>query len=56
MSLIPTLTGRYKIIDKENNFVISDTSADDAGNYTCSIPETGESATIEVIGKFSYDF
>lgn len=50
VSLVPSLKGRYEIHDKENNFIIRDTTPDDDGTYTCSIPEVG-SATIEVIGK-----
>lgn len=53
ISEIKSLNGRYEIHDKENNFIIRDTTVDDAGLYTCSIPALGESAQIDVVGKFN---
>lgn len=52
LSAIAHLQGRYEI--KEDNLIIKDTTADDDGNYTCSITETNEEATIQVIGRRYY--
>lgn len=45
---IPHLKGRFEI--HAGNLIIKDTKVEDDGNYTCSIPETKEEATIQVIG------
>lgn len=47
----PVLIGRYEIIDKEHKFIIPKPDVTDAGNYTCSVPELGKSADIQVIAN-----
>lgn len=54
VSQVDALKGRYEIHDKEHNFIIRDTSPNDDGLYTCSIPETGAKADIHVIGKIHF--
>jgi len=52
VSTIPQLTGRYQIIDKENKFIISKPDVNDAGVYTCSIPDPEQSsAEIHVVAN-----
>lgn len=48
---VPNLKGRVKINDKENNLIISETQPEDAGKYTCRLPDNSY-ADFEVIGKY----
>lgn len=50
---IQELKGRYQIVDKENKFIITQPEVNDAGKYSCSIPELNEEAEINVIGEYS---
>lgn len=52
VSQLASLKGRYEVHDKEYNFIIRDTSVEDAGTYICSIPELGASAEIRVVGEW----
>jgi len=51
VSLDPQLKGRYEIIDVENKFIISHPMEEDAGIFTCSIPELRESKDFNVAAK-----
>lgn len=48
---IDHLKGRFEIHNKENNFIIRDTLPEDAGKYTCRLPDN-TFADIEVIGEY----
>lgn len=37
---------------KEDSLLVKDTSPDDHGNYTCSIPDLNLSAEIRVVGEY----
>lgn len=50
MSQVGSLAGRYEI--KEDSFLVRDTTPDDHGNYTCSIPDLNISADIRVVGEY----
>jgi len=51
VSLDPQLRDRYEIIDPENKFIISHPKEEDAGIFTCSIPELRESKDFNVVAK-----
>lgn len=46
----PQLKGRYEIVDKENKFVIAKPVEEDAGTFSCSVPELNEEAKFDVVG------
>lgn len=48
----PQLKNRYEIIDKENKFVIAKPMEEDAGSFSCSIPELKEEAIFDVVGMW----
>lgn len=50
MSKVASLAGRYDF--KEDSFFVKDTTPDDHGNYTCSIPDLNLSADIRVVGEY----
>lgn len=43
---------RYQILDDQNKFVINLPDVSDAGEFACSVSELGETAIINVAGKF----
>lgn len=47
VSQVGSLAGRYEF--KEDSFMVRDTTPDDHGNYTCSIPDLNLSADIRVV-------
>lgn len=49
MKKVPSLENRFNLT--MNGLVIHKPTADDAGNYTCTIPATSETATINVIAN-----
>lgn len=49
MKKVPSLENRFNLT--VNGFVIHKPISEDAGNYTCSIPDTNDTATIEVIAN-----
>lgn len=51
VSKVKELEGRFQLHDKENSLIIPKTNINDAGNYTCSIPELKLSADIQAIGE-----
>lgn len=50
---VASLQGRYQIHNKEHNFIVSDTTPEDAGIYTCNSGTA--SAEIKVIGELNED-
>lgn len=55
VSAEPSLTGRYQILQHESKFIIDRALEVDAGNYTCTLKDTGASASIRVIGEIRFD-
>lgn len=47
----PVLTNRYKVLQAEKKFLIEKPTEGDAGNYTCTIKGTKDSASFWVIGE-----
>lgn len=47
VSKVGSLAGRYEI--KEDSFIVRDTTPEDDGNYTCSIPDLNLHADIRVV-------
>lgn len=52
VSLDPQLKGRYEIIDVEHKFIISNPKEEDAGTFTCEVPDLGEERIFNVAGEF----
>lgn len=47
----PLLTGRHQLLQAEKKFIIDKPTEADAGNYTCTIKGTKDSASFTVLGK-----
>lgn len=47
----PSLTGRHQVLQPEKKFMIEKPTEHDAGNYTCTIKGTKDSATFQVLGE-----
>ncbi|KAJ6633716.1 Basigin, partial [Pseudolycoriella hygida] len=50
----PQLKGRHNVIPAENSFIISKPKEEDAGKFTCEIPELGESKEFNVVAKMYF--
>lgn len=48
----PQLKGRYEIIDVEYKFIISTPKEEDAGIFTCKVPELDDEESFNVVGEF----
>lgn len=48
----PQLKGRFEIVDKENKFVIAKPAEEDAGSFSCSVPELNAEAKFDVVGMW----
>lgn len=47
----PLLSGRFQVLQAEKKFLIDKPTEADAGNYTCTIKGTKDSASFLVMGK-----